>query len=149
MALYDFSLDGTGIDSGSVDPSGADASTLYGIYGPDSTNSNYTYTTAPDTSNNTSVPSTLGQMQTNGSTDSSGSNGALWLSGFQSLLGAAVAGDAIANGLTAQGTVPVYRAPNGVTYPVGSGPSLTHGNGLGMLLLIGLVVLLLDHEGGR
>ncbi|RQS17489.1 MULTISPECIES: hypothetical protein [unclassified Burkholderia] len=147
MSLYDFSLDGTGISSGSVDPSGADASTLYGIYGPDATNSNYTYATGQDASNNTSLPSTLGQMQTNGS-DSSGSNGALWLQGFQSLLGAAVAGDAIANGLTAQGTVPVYRAPNGVTYPVGSGPSLTHGNGMGMLLLIGLVVLLLDRGEG-
>lgn len=147
MSLYDFSLDGTDVGSGSYDASGADASTLYGIYGPDATNSNYTYATSQDTSNNTSLPSTLGQLQTNGSTDSSGSNGALWLSGFQSLLGAAVAGDAIANGLTAQGNVPYYRAPNGTTYPVGTGPSLTRGNGMGMLLLIGLVVLLLDHEG--
>ncbi|AOJ83793.1 hypothetical protein WS86_24510 [Burkholderia savannae] len=145
---YDFTLDGTGVSSGLVDASGADASTLYGLYGPDATNSNYTYTTDQDTSNATSLPSTLGQAQTTGS-DSSGSNGALWLQGFQTLLGAAVAGDAISHGLTAQGTTPYYRAPNGMTYPVGSGPSLQHGNGLAMLLLIGLVVLMLDREGGR
>lgn len=148
MSIYDFSLDGTGVGSGSVYPSGADASTLYWIYGPDATNSNYTFTTSQDTSDGTSLPSTLGQMQTNGSSDSSGNNGALWLAGFQTLLGAAVAGDAISHGLTAQGTTPYYRAPNGVTYPVGQGPSLTHGNGMGLLLMIGLVVLLLDHAGG-
>lgn len=154
MSLYDFTMqDGSsGVDpttsdySSGADPSlygdtgtSADLSTLYGIT-DGSAGSGYNFATGTDTSTTSASGGTLGQLQ-------SGSSTINWNDLLTGGLSALVAADSISHGLTASGqALPVYRAPNGMVYPMGSGPAMyppgfnTSGSS-GLMLLVLLAVV--------
>ncbi|MEX3955892.1 hypothetical protein [Trinickia sp. EG282A] len=146
-------IDPTSMDSYGGDPSlyndsgsGSDLSTLYGIT-DGSVGSGYDFATGTDTSTTSASGQTLGALQ-------SGSSTINWNQLLTGGLSALVAADSISHGLTASGqSLPVYRAPNGMIYPMGSGPAmypngLAQGGGGGfmLLLLLGVIAFAIAKE---
>lgn len=153
MALFTMPDGSAGADPSSLDSyytdtgAGTDLSTLWGLTGG-SIGDAYSYATTPDASAPPASSQTLGQLQSGGSTID-------WTSILQGGLTALVAADSINHGLTANGqSLPVYRAPNGMVYPMGSGPAMYPGGalqsggggGLLFLLLIGAVIFAVAKE---
>ncbi len=154
MSLFTMPDGSTGADQATLDaysgdPTQAsgytDLSTLYGVT-DGSVGAAYTYATGTDTQGSSASSQTLGQLQSGGSTID-------WNTIFQGGLTALIAADSINHGLTVSGqALPVYKAPNGAVYPVGTGPAYWNaavpgavpgqmggGSGLMLLLLLGVV----------
>ncbi|PMS38455.1 hypothetical protein [Trinickia symbiotica] len=146
-------IDPTSMDSYGGDPSlysdsgsSADLSTLNGVT-DGSVGSGYDFATGTDASTTSASGGTLGQLQ-------SGSSTINWNQLLTGGLSALVAADSISHGLTASGqSLPVYRAPNGMIYPMGSGPAMYRngiapggGGGFMMLLLLGVIAFAIAKE---
>jgi hypothetical protein len=145
MGLFTMPDDGSGTpdDSGSTDATSGDGS-LSSLFGASGIGSGYGVTTYTDPPTPTSVAGDLGTLQSSGSSTASpiDINAA-----FADTLGTIVALDSI-NAQASTSGVGYYKAANGVSYPIGTGPgpgaavvSSTPGNLLFWLLLIGAAVL--------
>ncbi len=155
MSLFTMPDGSTGADQATLDaysgdPSSAsgntDLSTLYGVT-DGSVGQAYTYATGTDAQGSSASSQTLGQLQSGGSTID-------WNNILQGGLTALIAADSINHGLSVSGqALPVYKAPNGAVYPVGTGPAYWNaavpgmipgqrasgGSGLMLLLMLGVV----------
>ncbi|MFM0206942.1 hypothetical protein PQQ96_05985 [Paraburkholderia sediminicola] len=135
-------------DSGSTDATSGDGS-LSSLFGLNDIGSGYGVTTYTDPPTPTATAGDLGTLQSSGSSAASpiDINAA-----FADTLGTIVALDSINSQASTTG-VGYYKAANGVSYPIGTGPgpgsavvSSTPGNLLFWLLLIGGAVLFAKEE---
>lgn len=158
MSLFTMPDGSIGSDQATLDAYGGDPSsysgttdlsTLYGVT-DGSVGAAYTYATGTDAQSASASSQTLGQLQSGGSTID-------WNNILQGGLTALIAADSINHGLSVSGqALPVYKAPNGAVYPVGTGPAYWNaavpgmvpgqtgsGGGLMMILIIGAVLFAL------